>query len=316
MGSGVIEEHLRRIKQGERGHLSSLLPLLSSDLLTTPISQMGTGDDARGAKKIRVVSLTEHGIKKIPTFTADEYCSAWSGDKYQSFTVPGADLALAIPRDAYLVIDPGQAHSIELTPDQVRELARIGFEGLSEGSFTQSEIPPTPENIPLSPEPVLVTIPEEKPKEERSAQDALFRDLSFIFSSYPEIEQAQYLSVPTAYSEGVLGLVTRNLHSDRRFLLMADIAEIARMYFGLAGAIDVYDDISVIPLDTKQLLSELHPFYFRVEQKKNESVEPLFQENLASQLEKIHADLMPGHLSDYGWKEPVSSFKKPQLRHP
>ncbi len=239
--TGLTEQYLKRIALGERKHTRSALLLLANDLLVTPLAKRS--DERSGAEKLSVVTLAQGEKKLIPTFTSEDYFLSWSQGKHQSFSVAGADLAISIPRGSSLLIDPGQAHSIELSPEQVNELSQV------------NEIPDPAKLSPLElpPQPAASSAP----------ADPLLADLSILLEGYPEVGRSYFLATPGEEAEGILRLVTEGLSAERRFLLMADIAEISRMYFGIAGAIDVYDDLDMSSLGNQPAFEKLPPFYTR-----------------------------------------------------
>ncbi|MCB0360556.1 MAG: hypothetical protein KDD44_12995, partial [Bdellovibrionales bacterium] len=82
-----------------------------------------------------------------------------------------------------------------------------------------------------------------------------------LVRGFPEIAEAYYLNAEHEHAEGVLGLLTYGMSSERRFQLIADVAELSRNVFGEAGAIEVYDDLHEPQSGSWELFQMLVPFY-------------------------------------------------------
>lgn len=246
---GTIERFLGEVSQGNREHFDFALSLLSSGLLITPVSLQEDGEQR--TKKVRVVTLVRGGKKVIPTFTTEDYFLSWAGSDYQSFSVPGADLALSLPGDACLVIDPGQVHSIELTADEVARLANIPEQSL-EALLLQADELRSP-STPIS-----------QTESVSGATPPVLDDLSRLFKNFEEIEQAYFEELLPDRKEAALGLVLGQIAAERRFHLMAEIAELSRLHFGMAGAIDVFENTDFSTLSVRDPFAGKDPFYRRV----------------------------------------------------
>ncbi len=262
----TLEDFLKKIAHGDREHVDFALSLLSSDLLITPVTYEEVGANKQ-TKKIRVVTFFENDKKIIPTFTTEDYLFEWAGSKYQSFSLPGADLSLSLPADAYLRINPGTDHAVELTPEEVKRLSQAAPVSLQTPAPPKEEIAPQETVVasPSSPSTVKV----EKTK------DQLLGDLRFLLERYSEVTKAYFVAMQREHSEAVIGLVTERMSPERRFLLMADVAEVSRIYFGTAGAMDVYDNVDFKSLNARNIFDNLEPFYERKETRIKKKDSPL-----------------------------------------
>lgn len=86
-------------------------------------------------------------------------------------------------------------------------------------------------------------------------------EIESVLLEYSEVEEAYFQEGGAGHA--VLGLLTKGLDPDRRFLLIDQIAEISRMFFGAAGAVEVYDDLESTTSSSWELFNALTPFYSR-----------------------------------------------------
>ena len=107
-----------------------------------------------------------------------------------------------------------------------------------------------------------------------SPSPCLRRELATLLLRYTEVEEAYCFVDVARDSEGGGGLLSPNLGASRRFSLVGEIAEVSRQHFGIAGALEVFDDLHVKSSRSWELFSSLAPFYSR-ENESEESFEPL-----------------------------------------
>jgi len=119
----VVDAYLENIAGGQTEYLSDLLLQLSDEILFTPVLSISNPDNAAGANVIKVATFSSAGRRIVPTFTSEENFIEWSAGKHQCFSVAGADLAISLPPNTWLVINPGKPASCELSPEQVAVVA-------------------------------------------------------------------------------------------------------------------------------------------------------------------------------------------------
>ncbi|MCB0343689.1 MAG: SseB family protein [Bdellovibrionales bacterium] len=249
--SADLQRCLRRVARGESEYLEQLLVLLSNSLLFVPVRSANefAGSDTQ---RLRIPSFSRGNTKVLPVFVTEEALILWSGD-YQCIGLLGADVALSAPEEVWLVVNPGQVTEVELSPSEVAKMARM-------------DSPEPNRTVPISdalasasndfgsvgnaiPDPSTVDV------------DKVLTDLRTLLSTYEEVSEGFFEMIGGAYSFAILGVLREEMDSERRFNMMAEIAELSRRYFGIAGGIEVYDDLHIARSNSWELFQALTPFF-------------------------------------------------------
>ncbi len=323
----VVEQYLDRVAQGETSLRSVLLSHLADTVVYLPAIILENVGDKRGTSKIKVVTFTSRGNKIVPAFTSEDYFFEWSGERYQIFSAVGGDLALALPKDVWLVLNPGLMHSLEISPQEIVALSEQEPAALStqsvqsltsdnESAYTGDDKYLEQDYDALStiagPAPHIIapeedgapTIEERVSSNTSSAPpvevEQLTAELSRVFASFSEIEEAYFQELPDDFGQVVLGLLSTNLDVERRFVLIDGIADVSRKYYGAAGVIEVYDDLNVTTSNSWDLFNAIAPFYV-----KNSFAEQTDQAALETKPDifRIGNDSSPGHFGEDGESE-------------
>lgn len=234
------QAHLQSILQkaavGERRPLTELLRLLAKTPLFAPVVRMQVVGGSTGTSKIVLRTISDANQKFVPAYLSEEDLKSYAGQNTESFSVLGADLALSLPAGTGLWISRGAEANVKLLP---RELRRI------------SEFEDEPEIAEVNEASELVD----------DARDAL----RSMCDKYSEIEEAYYVPGKDPTAGGVFGLRAAELSPDRRFRLVASVADVSKRLFGLAGAIEVYDDLSKVSSGSVTMFDTHVPFFVREE---------------------------------------------------
>ena len=270
----VVESFLEKIAAGQTEYLSDLLRHLADEILYTPAVCIENTGDPKGTNKIRVAMFSSEGRSIVPTFSSEEYFVDWSDGKHQCFSVSGADLALSLPGNTWLVLNPGYANDLELSPEQVSAIAASGVVSEHPGYTPQEPVEaevrrPTQTNLRAA-----FTEENGMPAGAAAASDTAVTSFSFVSEEVcadlasvlertPEVEEGYFEPSVGGTAQAALGLLTKRLSAERRFLLIDEIAEISRRFYGSAGAIEVYDDLHLGTSSSWELFKALAPFYTR-----------------------------------------------------
>lgn len=282
----VIEEYLEKVFNGQSDLVLDLLPYLAEHMLYTPVLMFSQVKDQKDITKIKVPTIIRDDRSLIPTFTSEEYLLKWSEDKNQCFSVLGGDLALSLPKDTGLLINPGQANSLELSPGQVLILAQVEATTfainkiinprLHQGTISEIECltdleGATSESVFRQPTVVFNAEKFRKQLDEASSNslaelydvEGLIAALHQVCSTYSEIEEAIFQESPNIHASALVCLRANHLTPERRFVFVEQIAEISRWYLGTAGAIEIYDNVSDILSESDDVFSSFKPFYVK-----------------------------------------------------
>ncbi|MCB0322227.1 MAG: enhanced serine sensitivity protein SseB C-terminal domain-containing protein [Bdellovibrionales bacterium] len=277
----TIERYLLAIARGESASISGLLPLLSEAVLYAPVVTFENLGDSKGTSKIRVATFVSGRRTVVPVFTSEESFLDWSDGRHQCFSVAGGDLALTLPRDTWIVVNPGTLHALELSPDDVRTMSEFPPEPLHEDAEGTDDIEwsdaPGQAGVPAFdedpedglefPAELFATATEQDETlpladaQSETDQEALLEELTQVLRRYPEVQEAYFQE--NSSEQAVLGLLSVELEPERRFLLIDQIAELSREYYGAAGAIEVYDDLELQSSHSWELFNAITPFYVR-----------------------------------------------------
>ncbi len=235
----LIDPLLLRIVRGEVRELAAVLELLAAEPLFVPATEILEGKSKfRGAESLCAAVVT-HGIgekKFVPVFTCEEWLSNWAaGRDYQSLSIAGADLALALPEDVWLQINPGRNNSLDLTPDVVRELASLSPVRGADFKYAAQVQP----------------------------GDSVLAELKQLFLEFPEVIEAYFVELEDDYGRSVLGLLLDRIEAERRFMLVHRIAGISQRHYKFASAVEVYDDLCLKSSSSWDLFSTIAPCYVR-----------------------------------------------------
>lgn len=273
--SADLKSCLRRVARGETEYLEQLLILLSQSLLFVPVRSAREFAES-DFQRLRIPTFSRGATKVLPVFVTEEALILWSGD-YQCIGLLGADVALSVPEEVWLVVNPGQVTEVELSPSEVAKIARI-------------DSPQPKHSAPMM---EVVASQSREDRESHAIPDpstvdveAVLEDLRELLDSREEVSEGFFEMIGGAYSFAILGVLRKEMDSESRFLMMADIAEISRKHFGIAGGIEVYDDLHMPRSNSWELFQALTPFYSK---DTPERVEPGAAAPLRSKIEKLPA---------------------------
>lgn len=134
--AGVLEA----VARGDVEQLDTLLQLLIDALVFLPNRE----EDSKQVR-LSVPVVTLPGRTLVPVFTTKELFSDWAGGFYGCLNLPGADIAMSIPDDTWIIVNPGSASEIELSPEEICKLVRLAHEGAG------VELPPEDFIVPERP---------------------------------------------------------------------------------------------------------------------------------------------------------------------
>lgn len=263
-----IDLFLGRVACGERELLPTLLSRLAEQVVYAPFSIIVDVGDGLGTQKAKTITLSDNGLRSIPAFTSEEFLNEWAGETaYECLPFSGADLALIVPSGTGITFNPGRRDAVRLSPVEVQQLASIEPTLLCEPEQREGELP-TAEDLAsdeiLVADEVIADAGQDLPSRAQEAAPldlVILRDLTELLAQYPEVKEAYFLETHEEYSEAILGLLTDGLSVERRFVIITEIGEIARAYYGYAGAIECYTDLHAPHTSSWELFKLLNPFY-------------------------------------------------------
>lgn len=260
-----LEQYLTKFSLADGYRFNVLSSLFSRHVLFTPIVSSIDLGDQRQTKKFRVVTFYQGRQCLIPTFTSEDFFESWNATRYDCLCVVGGDLLLTLPSKTYLLVNPETPDAVELSPEDITRLVMLDSENQEGKETGLQNRNKTREKTDFS-----RVVSELSPSGNASVffhgevgklASQVLVDLVLIFKRYPEIQEA-YASDSDQGGRGmVLGLLTTPFFPERRFLLITEIAELSRQHYGLAGAIEVYDDLDEPYSNSWELFNTLAPFY-------------------------------------------------------
>lgn len=276
-----VEYLLNRVAAGESRLIEDLLALLADTPLYTPVSNVHDLSDSQGTNVVQVATFSRGSKKLVPTFTNEQIFREWSAGRYQCFALVGADLALSLPEGTSLAVNPGQSHYLELNRSQVKRLKSLEAAPRAGGEAApakQEAVSTDPIELQAAPErPVFqlhsaddLRLDDDWVPEPLFERSGLTDHLAQLLSRFPEVEEAYFQDHEDTGGQAALGLLCRGLDAERRFILFDELAELSRCYYGIAGAIDVFDDLDVRASSSWDLFKSLTPVYSRAEQEAGE----------------------------------------------
>lgn len=248
---------LAEIAEGAESSRPQFLSALAGHILVVPVMKAASNEQIeKSLEVVKVPTFTARERNLMPAFTDVALFEQWSQGRYDSVTLMGIDISLVMPPATWLVINPGSETSTQISPEELSTLdAASRDDATSVGDGERDGV----RNLAES-------------------------DLRSCFARYPEIEEAYLEPSPSGSGEAVVGLMCSDLKPDRRFMLMAEIAEISRNAFGLAGAIEVFDDLHAEGSRSWDLFKGHSPFY--VASRDGED----FADNMGAQVEVSHVN--------------------------
>ncbi|MBP9839280.1 MAG: hypothetical protein KBC84_11300 [Proteobacteria bacterium] len=221
--------------------------------------------------------------------------------KYQCLNLPAGDLALTLPRNAKLVIDKSSTIIAELEGEDIGVLSGLNLnpswlkesptEEIVDESNYNEEISEQVEHRNLDFMNQLIDenkivasnsdtyfVPKSLDMENKinifdTKQEELVdfstnvevetseikSILENLFLQFPEIEEAYIIDHKN--QSIALGILSEEMSLESRFNLVEEIANISREFFGEAGSIEVYDDLSASTSTSWELFRSYTPFY-------------------------------------------------------
>ena len=272
----AIDGCLQSVRSGTGGSTSRLLQVLCDEIVFTPVITVKSLDDEQGTNKVSVASFKRKGRTVVPIFTSEERFLEWSSSKYQCFSVAAADLALTLPHDAWVMVNPGHLFSCQLSPSDVKRMSQIdpstvqtqtSFPAVDEGLESLEEASET-DTLAVSRDELFAKLNDQALHGSNSPAEIfeeVTADLRQILLNYEEVQEAYFQEVDSDHTYAVVGLLTRLVTAERRFLLIDAIAEVSRKFYNMAGAIEVYDDLDNTTSASWDLFKAIAPFYTRDE---------------------------------------------------
>ena len=283
--------------------LEVLLEQLGKGTVFVPASQV---TDHGTEATISLASFVAGGRKYVPVFTSESHLLEWAaGRDYEILSLSAVDLALSLGPGTWIAINSGRESEVMFSPDEVELLAGVldlqSELALSEADSTDDLSSASPvvdeemeESEPAqeadacsdgyrSGEPVSQPLTEQLIAV-RSGDRGLEKrivvlaELCQVFPSFSEVLEAYSLDAHGDYPSYVLGLVMPEISTERRFALVDRIGDVSRRHFGLACAIEIYDQENAKNLGTWQLFSMHRPFYLKEPEgtaEKSTSAEPV-----------------------------------------
>ena len=239
-----IEELLEMLARGGVQHLDSVLRALSREVLFLPINP-AQGSDAE-AECLSIPNVSDASRNAVPAFLTEDLFAAWSKGEHRYLALPGSDIAATVPERTWLIINPDTATEVEFSPEEVARML----------AFMQDELAQAPE---VEADDML----EDEIEYRFVDSGEVTAELEKIISELEPVKEGYYVQVNGPYPTAMLGLLTRDLDVETRFNLMAQIASVSKDCFGLAGAIEVYDDLNSSASASWDLFSALTPFFVR-----------------------------------------------------
>lgn len=254
------------VKEALKGGGEARLMLLrefANQMAVLPVVSYSSESDGPERKKISVATTMIAGRRQVPVFTSEDCFFAWTDGTHQCFSLLGADIAMTLPPESYLLINPGQRYSIELTPDEVRQVADNNFPVIE--TKVASALNVEDDSAAVNEEPVENNIIEIKQTERESlsipGREEVISALNKLFEEFKSISEAYFVETGGRYNGPVLGLLTKNLNTEGRFLIIEKIADLSRRLYHEAGAIEVYDDLHSASSSSWELFNAEEPIY-------------------------------------------------------
>ena len=179
-------------------------------------------------------------------FTTGLRLFGWAGAFQEHIHVFGDELARIYPEDTYLILNKDQSDELSISPSVVSLLFEFEKRKLEESNI--NSVKPT---LDLSKADLA----------EQKKEHLITTELKAALSTYQNIEEAYFLRNEEKASTAVLGIHAENIKNEDRFNLMAEVAEISKMHYGIAGAIDVLDDLHIPNSPSWEFFKVLVPFY-------------------------------------------------------
>lgn len=242
-----------------------------------PVTRFEKPGSQSSSQSVKLPILELPLMQCVPVFTTEELFFEWTDGTHQCLSLSGADLILSLAENIGIVIDLKNVDCQYVTPHEVAELRSNLLGVTEEPAPSQAFKTQAVSEDPMSTQSQSQSWIEEWPKAPARETNAetyqdLLSDLVSLLAEYPEVLEAFFLSSKDnsgVESEGILGLLNESLSTDRRFLLMARIAEVSRKHFGTVGALGVYDDLGNKNSSSWELFKTLAPFFVRNETKKD-----------------------------------------------
>ncbi len=296
---GIVEMVLDRIAAGEGDRVEELLAVLADAPLYTPVSNVEDLADPRGTNRVSVATFSQGSRKLVPTFSNKDMFVQWSAGRYQCFSVAGADLALSLPPETNLILNPGHPSFLELTSEQLKKLQCIESASSSADSKSELQLQRSraatarlaaidsngnlgSANLRDANDTSAVPLDEDAAIESTVLELEAFRmerhedwqppvladrsklvaELRNLLADFIEVEEAYYQDLgDDATTPVVLGMLCSGLDAERRFILFDRVAELSKKFYGIAGAIEVFDDLDVRSSNSWDLFKSLTPVY-------------------------------------------------------
>ena len=268
----AIDECLESVRSGKGGSTSRLLQLLCDEFVFTPVKTVQKLGDEQGTNKVTVASFKRKERNIVPVFTSEEHFFNWSSGKYQCFSLAAADLALTLPNDAWVMINPGHPSSCQLSPSDLKRLSQIDPSVMqTQTSFAavgreeEAGDPSESDTVSASREEIFRNVSNENSslvsRDSGELVAEVTSELRQVLVNFAEVQEAYYQEVDSDHTHAVIGLLSNRVTAEKRFHLIDDIAEISRKYYGVAGAIEVYDDLDNTTSASWDLFKAIAPFY-------------------------------------------------------
>lgn len=245
-----IEEALLKYGNGEIAK-DDLLSVIAENTIYVP------GIEENEA--IRVATFSHEGKEIVPSFSTEENYESWGDNSYNCLPVFGADLAITLPTNVFLLIDPGKESYVELTPEDLDKLSVIA-------SDKYEDVELNDDNKMLKQaidDGGSFATKDSIAKLKATGIEKAGEQLKMIFVDLFKIDEAYIVPVSGQEPGIVLGILTSKQGEQKRFEMIEEIAKISRSCFGRSGAIEVYDDLAEEDSNSWELFKHVTPFYVK-----------------------------------------------------
>lgn len=249
-----IQDSLRTLQtRPSKERRLRVLSALSNTIVYVPVHRVENVIGSVDEKKVKIVTENRGEDKELSVFTEEDKFFEWSGDHpYQCFSVAAGDLALTLPNNTWIVLDPGSEHEQVFSPEEVDYLAYPIAE--SEMQIASAEFE---EDLGFVEKELPAPHTEELSQTEKASMREEIRE---TLSKYLSVDEGYLVDLS---GQAVVGILGEEMASEERFSLIENLAEISRKYFGEAGAIEVYDDLHSPVSTSWEMFSAQAPFFVR-----------------------------------------------------
>ena len=256
----------KSILAGDDRARRTLLKELAPSLVIIPVVHTQSLKDKSGTQKIKIQEIFDNEQRYIPMFVNEEYYFQWTTGEQQMISLVAGDVALTLPPETGIVLNPGSAVEIVLSTADAKNLSEIEL-------IADEAVEPPKKSDPVDAWAAVKSNGITKPAPQPPPQNAIDEgrwvpgvelQLREILADFPAVSEAYLVYTNHPERAAVLGILTDDrLNSDSRFGIVEQIAMAAKKHFGAAGAIEVYDDLYQRNTRSWELFRSIKPLYSR-----------------------------------------------------